>query len=125
MTLNELAKWYVGTEDQDYKNAHPRIRKLASAAQLRSRIKMFNKTFGDYYIHTLRTIHLEEHQQDMLSNRMAPRTVDYQLCVMQIMLERARKAGKVTAEAVTVFQDTDRLLRKGDNARSKTLTVEE
>ncbi len=41
------------------------------------------------------------------------------------MLERARKAGKVSVEAVAEFRDLDKALKSGSNSRGRTLTLEE
>jgi len=101
------------------------VKRLASKDRLRSLIGNFNKHFGDTVVSKINADRLREYQDEREAQGAAPRTIDYELSVVQTMLNRARKAGKVAAETVVVFQDADRALKKGANVRDRSLTLEE
>jgi len=116
MTFNELAEWYL-----DLKS----IKKLASYRRVQAILKNFNEVFGNRIVSTIKLQDLEEYQETREGEGKAAATIDMEISIVKTMVTKAFDNDLVDGRTVKAFRRVKRKLRRGDNARKRTLTTTE
>ena len=116
LTFLELTEWYVNLKT---------VKKLASYKRILITLNNFNDVFGHTPINSILPIDLENYQLKREDDGRAPATIDMEISVTKTMVTKAFDNDKVGGHAVKVFRTPERKLKKGSNARSRTITFDE
>jgi integrase len=116
MTFTELAEWYL--------DLNP-VKKLASFVRVKVALANFNNVLGARIVSTLKPLDLEDYQDKREAAGMAPATIDMEISLVKTMVTKAFDNDIVDGRTVKAFRTIKRKLRKADNARKRTLTMEE
>jgi len=116
MTVAELAEWYLELKP---------VKKLASYVRIKQGIANFNRTFGDRVVSSLKPLDLEEYQEKREEEGRAAATIDMEISLVKTMVTKAFDNDLVDGRTVKAFRRVKRKLRRGDNARKRTLTTDE
>jgi integrase len=116
MTFSELAEWYL---------ALGTVKKLVSFKRIKQGIARFTQVFGDRIVSSLKPLDLETYQEKREADGRAPATIDMEISLVKTMVTKAFDNDLVDGRTVKAFRRVKRKLRRGDNARRRTLTVEE
>ena len=115
-TYDELSQWYLNLEG---------VKELASYKRVAELITNFNKTFGHCVINNTMNVDLENYQLRGIKSGRAPRTVDYEISVVQTMVNKAFENRKISGDALLTFKSLNKMLKKNANARKITTSVDE
>jgi integrase len=113
MTFNELTEWYLDLRT---------VKKLAAHDRIKFALNNFNKVFGDQIVGTIIPVNLENYQEKRLEQGMAPATVDLEISIAKTMITKAFDNDMVDGRVLRAFRSVKRKLKKGRNARKRTLT---
>jgi integrase len=113
MTFNDLTAWYL-----DLKT----VKKLASYDRIKLALKNFNNMFGNQIVGTIIPVNLEYFQEKRLDQGMAPATVDMEISIAKTVVTKAFDNDMVDGRVLKAFRSVKRKLKKGQNARKRTLT---
>jgi integrase len=116
MTFNELAAWYLDLSQ---------VKKLASLRRIKSALANFNNVFGDRIVSSLKPLDLEDYQDKREEAGKAAGTIDQEVVIAKTMITKAFDNDLVDGRTIKAFRTVRRKLRKGANARRRTLTIEE
>jgi integrase len=116
MTFNELAEWYLDLSP---------VKKLASYRRIQAILKNFNGVFGDCIVSSLKLQDLEEYQEKREEEGRAAATIDMEISITKTMVVKAFDNDLVDGRTVKAFRRVKRKLRRGDNARKRTIAVDE
>jgi integrase len=116
MTFNELAAWYLDL---------PSVKKLASYYRIRQALKAFNKMLGERIISSIKPLDLEAYQHKREQEGRAPATIDMEISIAKTMVTKAFDNDLVDGRTVKAFRKLKRKLRRGANARRRTLSASE
>jgi integrase len=116
MTFAELAEWYL-----DLKT----VKKLVSYRRIQGILKNFNEVFGTRIVSSIKLQDLEEYQEKREEEGKAAATIDMEISITKTMVIKAFDNDLVDGRTVKAFRRVKRKLRHGDNARKRTLTMEE
>jgi integrase len=116
MTFIELAEWYLDLSP---------VKKLSSFDRIKIGIANFNQVFGNRIVSSLKPLDLEDYQEKRGEAGRAPATIDMEICLVKTMATKAFDNDLVDGRTVKAFRTVKRKLRKADNARRRTLTIEE
>jgi integrase len=116
MTFAELAEWYLEQKT---------IKKLASFTRIRGILSNFNKVFGDRIVSSIKLQDLEGYQDKREEDGRAPATIDMEISIVKTMVTKAFDNDLVDGRTVKAFRRVKRKLRRGDNARRRTLSIAE
>lgn len=116
MTFNELAEWYLDLST---------VKKLVSLERIKIAIANFNMKFGERIISSLKPLDLEDYQEKREEEGRAAATIDMEICIAKTMVTKAFDNDLVDGRTVKAFRTVKRKLRKADNARRRTLAIDE
>jgi integrase len=116
MTFAELSEWYL-----DLKS----IKKLASYRRIQAILKNFNEVFSSRIVSSIKLQDLEEYQEKREEEGRAAATIDMEISITKTMVTKAFDNDLVDGRTVKAFRRVKRKLRRGDNARKRTLTIRE
>lgn len=116
MTFAELAEWYLELKS---------VKKLASYDRIRQGIANFNMELGTRIVSSLIPLDLEKYQDKREEEGRAPATIDMEVSLVKTMVTKAFDNDLVDGRTIKPFRVIEKKLRKGDNARNRTLTIEE
>jgi integrase len=116
MTFAELSEWYL--------NLNP-VKKLASFNRIKGILGNFNEVFGGRIVSSIKLQDLEEYQDRREEDGRAPATIDMEISITKTMITKAFDNDIVDGRTVKAFRRVKRKLRRGANARRRTLTVAE
>jgi integrase len=116
MTVSELSEWYL--------DLNP-VKKLASFVRVKGALANFNNVLGDRIVSSLKPLDLEDYQEKREDAGKAPATIDMEISLAKTMVTKAFDNDIVDGRTVKAFRTVKRKLRKGDNARKRTLTIKE
>ncbi len=116
MTFTELAEWYLDLSS---------VKKLASYERIKGALANFNREFGERIISSLKPLDLENYQEKREEAGRAPATIDMEIGLVKTMVTKAFDNDLVDGRTVKAFRTVKRKLRKADNARRRTLTIDE
>jgi integrase len=112
----ELTKWYIGLES---------VKRLATYKRIISSLNNFNHVFRDTYVYNLTLTDLEEYQIKRKREGKAPATIDLEVSIAHIMVNKAFDNDKVHGDALKPFRRLNRALKRGSNARQRILSIDE
>lgn len=116
MTFNELTDWYINL---------PKKKKLAYYDILQINLNSFNKVFGKKLIKNLKKSDLESYQIQRQDQGKSDSYIDQEIGAARGMIREAWDNDKVSGDALKPFKKTAKLLKKGNNARDRVLSIEE
>lgn len=116
MSFEELAGWYLKLKS---------VQKLSSFGRVEDCLKNFNKFLGNRIVNTLKAEDLENYQDHREKQGAAPATIDMEISVAKTMANKAFDNDKVDGRILKAFRRIKRKLKKGSNARDRTLSPEE
>jgi integrase len=117
-TFQELSNWYLELPAVQKKN-FPR-KKIA--------IKKFNDIMGDKFVNDLIQTDLENYQAEREKQGFAPKTIDDEVQEARSMVNKGVINSKVTGiagDTLKAFDETKKLLKRGENRRDRVITHEE
>ena len=116
MTFAELSEWYL--------NLNP-VKKLASFGRMKGALENFDKIFGERIVSSLKPLDLEYYQDRREEVGRAPATIDMEISITKTMITKAFDNDIVDGRTVKAFRRVKRKLRRGANARRRTITIAE
>ena len=116
MTFTELAEWYLEQKT---------VKKLASFNRIKGILSNFNEVFGNRIVSSIKLQDLEEYQEKREEDGRAPATIDMEISIVKTMVTKAFDNDLVDGRTVKAFRRVKRKLRRGANARRRTLTIDE
>ena len=116
MTFTELAHWYLEKKT---------VKKLASFNRIKGILGNFNEVFGNRIVSTIKLQDLEEYKEKREEEGRAPATIDMEISITKTMIIKAFDNDLVDGGTVKAFRRVKRKLRRGANARHRTLTIDE
>jgi len=81
--------------------------------------------FGDRIVGSLKPLDLENYQEKREEDGRAPATIDMEITIAKTMITKAFDNDMVDGRTFKAFRTVKRMLRRGANARRRTLTIEE
>jgi len=116
MTFQELTGWYLDL---------PKVKKLSAVNRVIIALNNFNTVFGNKEVGTIKLTNIEEYQERREDQGMAPATIDIEVAITKTMVTKAFYDDKVDGRVLKAFGNIDKKLKKGDNARKRTLSPDE
>ncbi len=116
MTFTELSEWYLDLNT---------VKKLASYRRIQAILKNFNEVFGSRIVSSIKLQDFEEYQEKREEEGKAAATIDMEISIAKTMVTKAFDNDIVDGRTVKAFRRVRRKLRRGDNARKRTLTMVE
>jgi integrase len=116
MTFSELTGWYIELK---------RVRRLASYDRVVGCLANFNQVFGSRLVSSVKPMDLENYQENRQEKGAAPATIDMELSVAQTMVTKAFDNDMLDGRALKAFRKVKKRLKKGSNARKRTLGMDE
>jgi integrase len=116
MTFNELAEWYLEQKT---------VKKLASFNRIKGILANFNEVYGERIVSSIKLQDLEEYQEKREEAGRAAATIDMEISIVKTVVTKAFDNDLVDGRTLKAFRPVKRKLRRGANARRRTLTVEE
>jgi integrase len=116
MTFKDLSEWYLNLE---------KVKGLASYETIGIYLNKFNNDLGEKVIADIKPIDLENLQAKRKAEGMADKTVDDEIGYARTMIIKAFDNDLVSGNTLKAFKKTGKLLKKGANARKRTLTGKE
>jgi len=113
LTFKELTDWYTELKT---------VKKLASYPRIEIALNNFNKVFGHREAISIAFTEIEGYQEDRIEQDLAPATVDMEICIVKTMVLKAFYDDKIDGRILKVFNNVKRKLKKGSNARKRTLS---
>jgi integrase len=115
-TFIKLADWYLEQKD---------VTKLSSFNRIRGILANFNSVYGDRIVSTIKLQDLVDYQEKREEEGRAAATIDMEISIVKTMVTKAFDNDLVDGRTLKAFRPVKRKLRRGANARHRTLTVEE
>lgn len=115
-TFVKLSEWYLDLDQ---------IKKLKSFDRVKGALKNFNQVFGARMVSTLKPLDLEDYQEQREEEGLAAATIDMEVLYARAMVNKAFDNDKVGGRTLKAFRCIKKKLRRGDNARKRTLTIDE
>jgi integrase len=115
-TFQELADWYLGLRS---------VTKLVSYPGVKSNLDTFNKEYGLRTVRSLTPKDLEDYQDLREDRGLAPATIDKGIILVQGMVRKAYDNDMIDDKALKAFRRVKPRLRKGENARTRIVSVDE
>jgi integrase len=116
MTFSELADWYLGLES---------VKRVKAYDRVQISLKNFNREFGCVMVGSIKQVDVEEYQAKRVKAGRAFATVDMEVSTVNTMVTKAFDNDMVDGRALKAFRKVKRLLKAGDNARDRVISVEE
>ncbi|MGP8051675.1 MAG: tyrosine-type recombinase/integrase [Desulfobaccales bacterium] len=116
MTFIELSEWYLELKT---------VKKLASNRRIQAILSNFNEVFGNRIVSSIKLQDLEDYQETREGEGRAAATIDMEISITKTMITKAFDNDLVDGRTVKAFRRVKRKLRRGDNARKRTLSPDE
>jgi len=116
VTFEELTSWYLSLES---------VKKLASYDRVKLAINNFNDVFGNKQTNSIKPVDIENYQIKREKDGRSPATIDMEVKLVQTVVSKAFDNDIINGQALRAFRKVKRKLKKGSNARKRTLTIEE
>ena len=116
MTFNELTDWYLNLKT---------VKKLSSFNRVKIALNNFNKIFGRKRVNKIMPVDLENYQEGREDQGLSPATIDMETTIAKTMVNKAFDNDIVEGRVLKAFRVINRKLKKGSNARTRTLSFEE
>jgi integrase len=115
MTFKDLSEWYLD---------RPKVQKLYSYSRYQSALKPFNAKFGNCIVGNIKLADLEDYREGRLE-KVVPSTIDVDMSIIKIMVTAAFDNDEVDSRVLRAFRNLKPFLKRGGNARGRTVSVEE
>ena len=116
MTFGQLAEWFLALKG---------VKKLKTYGRVRGCIGNFNNVFGDQIVGEIKPVDLEDYQHGREEQGKSPATIDMELTIVKTMITKAFDNDRVGGRSLRPFRKIKRKLKKGSNARDRTVTLKE
>ena len=116
MTFRELSDWYLELST---------VKKLASFERINIAMNKFNSVFGDRIVNTILPVDLEDYQEKRIDDGLALSTLDVEMAIIKIMINKAFDNDKIDGRVLKTFRKVKNKLKRGANARKRTVTIGE
>lgn len=116
MTFAELADWYLQQKA---------VLRLSSFNRIKGILQTFNEDFGSRIVSSIKLQDLEEYQEKREEQGRAPATIDMEISIVKTMVTKAFDNDLVDGRTVKAFRRVKRKLKRGANARRRTLSPAE
>jgi integrase len=125
VTFNEMTEWYLNLKS---------VKKKKSLKRLTIALNKFNSVLGHRLLSDVNSIALEDFQEELLDQGLAPSTVDITLGIAKTMVKKVFDADKIkigshkvkiNGDLLRAFNSVDRKLIRGSNARQRVVTIDE
>jgi integrase len=116
LTFAEIAEWYLNLST---------VQQLVSLPRIKIALNNFNAVFGQRIAGSILPVDLEEFQKQRTKDGLAPATIDVELNIVRGMISKAFDNDKLDGRTIKSFRRVKNLSRRGENARNRTVTVEE
>ena len=116
MTFQELTDWYL-----DLKT----VKKLKSHTRIKQALNNFNATFGYMVAGDIKPVYLENYQEDREGKGRASATIDMEISIAKTMIIKGFDNDMVDGRVLKAFRSVKKGLKKGGNARKRTMTIDE
>lgn len=116
MTFSELSEWYLEQKS---------VKELSSFNRIKGILTNFNAVFGNRIVSSIKLEDLEEYQDKRKSEGRAAATIDMEIKIVKTMVTKGFDNDLVDGRTVKPFRRVKRKLKRGANARNRTLTIEE
>ena len=115
-TFTKLSEWYLDLSQ---------VKKKPSFDRIEDCLENFNEVFGDRIVSTLKPLDLEDYQEKREEAGRAASTIDKEVLYVGAMVNKAFDNDLVDGRTLKAFRCIKKKLRRGANARKRTLTIEE
>jgi len=116
MTFKELAAWYLDLS---------KVKALRSYSNVKLCLKNFNKVFGPRIVGDIKQLDLEEYQEKRAGEKKSAATIDMEIRIAKTMVRKALDNDLVAGRTLKAFNLTEKKLKRGSNARERTLSFDE
>jgi integrase len=116
MTFQELTDWYLGLKT---------VKKIKSFTRIKQALNNFNQTFANMIVGNIKPVYLENYQEDREGQGRAAAAIDMEISIAKTMVIKAFDNDLVDGRVLKAFRSVKRKLKKGDNARKRTLSFDE
>jgi integrase len=126
LTVTEIVNWYLGKGEIDGLT-HEGVLNKTRYPQIEHNLNRFSEDYGFMPISNIKVAHLQQFQNRLLGEGLAPATVDDNLSSLRTMVKVAFDYEHVGGETLRVFQNSQikRLMKGGANARNRVLSHDE
>jgi integrase len=115
MTFGDLRDWYLGLTDRKMRRSYE---------TMKGYVNTFCEEFGNHIVGDVRRQHLQEYQMKRKVDGRADATIDQEFTQVRVMINAAYDNDMVSEKVKRAF-NVERKLKKGANARKRTLSPEE
>lgn len=116
MTFSELSEWYLNLES---------VKRLSSYDRVKIALNRFNAVFGSIEARAIKPIDLENYQGIREGQGVKPATIDMELVIAKIVINKAFDNDMVDGRVLKAFRNAKRKLKAGANARKRLLSFDE
>ncbi|MCG6973105.1 MAG: tyrosine-type recombinase/integrase [Desulfobacterales bacterium] len=116
MTCQELTGWYLELKS---------VKKLKSFIRIKQALSNFNTVFGNMTADEIKPVMLENYQEDRERQGRADATIDMEISIAKTMIIKSFDNDMVDGRVLKAFRSLKKRLKKGGNARKRTLKVDE
>lgn len=116
MDFRELAKWFLNLSTVKALKTHKRLTQCLNA---------FNAHFGSRTVETIKAVDLEDYAAARAAQGLKPATIQMELMVAGSVVNRAFLNDMVSGRTLKAFKVAKKPMRRGENARTRTITLEE
>jgi integrase len=116
MTFRELSDWYLELNS---------FKKLASYERINIALNKFNSIFGNRIVNTILPFDLEDYQEKRIDDGLVFSTLDVEMAIIKIMINKAFDNDKVDGRVLKTFRKIKNKLKRGENARRRTVSIDE
>ena len=116
MTFSELASWYLALSS---------VMNLTSHQRVKQALANFTREYGNRTVSSLKPVDIENYQQQRIKeDGRAPATVDMEITYAKTMVTKAFNNDIVDGRTVKAFSNIKKQLKRGANARRKTIEID-
>jgi integrase len=115
-TFNELTEWYLSLKS---------VKRLATCNRIEGALLNFNAIFDRRTVDGVKRTDLENYQEQSLETGIAPATIDKEVSIAKTMVTKAFDDDRIGGDVLKAFRTVKKKLKKGANAMTRTITVDE
>jgi integrase len=113
ISFDEMAKWYLALKT---------VKKLSSYPRIEIALNNFNKVYGHREAISIKLIDIEDYQEEREEQGMSAATIDMEISIVKTMITKAFYSDKIDGRILKAFNNVKKKLKKGSNARKRTLS---
>ena len=116
ITFRQLFEWYLNLET---------VKAQASFSRVKLALGNFCAVFGDQPVNSIKPIDIENYQLKREQQGRAAATIDMEVKIAQTAVTKAFDNDIIDGRFLKAFRKVKRKLKKGSNARTRTLSIAE